>query len=129
MRIEVLRLEIAGDRELIDGMSSWWAAIHGYRHPHLDEALRRRLDQLRQAFGGSVDARLLDTPQTRRELAQATDLIGYFPYLDRVGVRTGQTRHPSDNTDEPARARLACEAGMTTASGMGAISSVMRSSP
>lgn len=49
------------------------------------------------------------TPQTRRELAQATDLIGYFPYLDRVGVRTGQTRHPSDNTDEPARARLACE--------------------
>ncbi len=49
------------------------------------------------------------TPQTRRELARATDLIGYFPYLDRVGVRTGQTRHPSDNTDEPARARLACE--------------------
>ncbi|MEN4478648.1 precorrin-2 C(20)-methyltransferase [Mycolicibacterium cosmeticum] len=49
------------------------------------------------------------TPQTRRELAKATDLIGYFPYLDRVGVRTGQIRHPSDNTDEPARARLACE--------------------
>ncbi|MGW0158913.1 precorrin-2 C(20)-methyltransferase [Mycobacterium sp. NPDC003323] len=49
------------------------------------------------------------TPQARRELAAATDLIGYFPYLDRVGTRTGQTRHPSDNTDEPARARLACE--------------------
>ncbi|SDD93658.1 precorrin-3 methyltransferase /precorrin-2 C20-methyltransferase /cobalt-factor II C20-methyltransferase [Mycolicibacterium neoaurum] len=49
------------------------------------------------------------TPQARRELAGATDLIGYFPYLDRVGVRTGQTRHASDNTDEPARARLACE--------------------
>lgn len=49
------------------------------------------------------------TPQARRELAAATDLIGYFPYLDRVGVRTGQTRHASDNTDEPARARLACE--------------------
>ena len=49
------------------------------------------------------------TPQTRRELAAATDLIGYGPYLDRVGARDGQTRHPSDNTDEPARARLACE--------------------
>jgi precorrin-2 C20-methyltransferase / precorrin-3B C17-methyltransferase len=48
------------------------------------------------------------TPQSRRELAAATDLIGYGPYLDRVGVRDGQTRHPSDNTDEPARARLAC---------------------
>ncbi|BBX69816.1 precorrin-2 C(20)-methyltransferase [Mycolicibacterium psychrotolerans] len=48
------------------------------------------------------------TPQSRRELAAATDLIGYGPYLDRVGVREGQRRHPSDNTDEPARARLAC---------------------
>ena len=48
------------------------------------------------------------TPQSRRELAAATDLIGYAPYLDRVGARDGQTRHPSDNTDEPERARLAC---------------------
>jgi precorrin-2 C20-methyltransferase / precorrin-3B C17-methyltransferase len=48
------------------------------------------------------------TPQSRRELAAATDLIGYGPYLDRVGIRPGQTRHPSDNTDEPARAKLAC---------------------
>jgi precorrin-2 C20-methyltransferase/precorrin-3B C17-methyltransferase len=48
------------------------------------------------------------TPQSRRELAAATDLIGYGPYLDRVAPREGQRRHPSDNTDEPARARLAC---------------------
>ena len=48
------------------------------------------------------------TPQSRRELAAATDLIGYGPYLDRVPPRDGQRRHPSDNTDEPARARLAC---------------------
>ncbi|MGY4712139.1 precorrin-2 C(20)-methyltransferase [Mycolicibacterium sp. CBM1] len=49
------------------------------------------------------------TPQSRQELAAATDLIGYGPYLDRVPLRAGQIRHPSDNTDEPARARLACE--------------------
>lgn len=49
------------------------------------------------------------TPQTRRELAAATDLIGYGPYLDRVGARAGQHHHPSDNTDEPARAQLACK--------------------
>ena len=48
------------------------------------------------------------TPQSRRELAAATDLIGYGPYLDRVQARHGQRQHPSDNTDEPARARLAC---------------------
>jgi len=49
------------------------------------------------------------TPQSRRELAAATDLIGYGPYLDRVPPRPDQRRHPSDNTDEMARARLACE--------------------
>jgi precorrin-2 C20-methyltransferase/precorrin-3B C17-methyltransferase len=49
------------------------------------------------------------TPQSRRELAAATDLIGYGPYLDRVPPRPGQRRHASDNTDEPQRARLACE--------------------
>ena len=48
------------------------------------------------------------TPQSRHELAAATDLIGYGPYLDRIRPRDGQRRHPSDNTDEPARARLAC---------------------
>ncbi|MGB0969528.1 MAG: precorrin-3B C(17)-methyltransferase, partial [Mycobacterium sp.] len=48
------------------------------------------------------------TAQSQRELETATDLIGYGPYLDRVSVRDGQNRHPSDNTDEPARARLAC---------------------
>ena len=58
------------------------------------------------------------TPQSRRELAAATDLIGYGGYLDRVPVRDGQRRHPSDNSDEPARARLACalaEQGHTVA--------------
>ncbi len=49
------------------------------------------------------------TPQSRRELSAATDLIGYGPYLDRVGARAGQHHHPSDNTDEPARAQLACK--------------------
>jgi precorrin-2 C20-methyltransferase / precorrin-3B C17-methyltransferase len=49
------------------------------------------------------------TPQSRRELTAATDLIGYGPYLDRVPTHAGQQLHPSDNTDEPARARLACE--------------------
>lgn len=48
------------------------------------------------------------TPASRRELAAATDLIGYGPYLDRLHVGPGQRLHPSDNTDEPERARLAC---------------------
>ncbi|MHB1534899.1 MAG: adenosylmethionine--8-amino-7-oxononanoate transaminase [Acidimicrobiales bacterium] len=47
------RLELADGRELIDAMSSWWAAIHGYRHPVLDDALRCQLDDMAHVmFGG-----------------------------------------------------------------------------
>ncbi|MET0726798.1 MAG: adenosylmethionine--8-amino-7-oxononanoate transaminase [Acidimicrobiales bacterium] len=51
---EGTRLRLADGRELIDGMSSWWAAIHGYRHPVLDAALERQAGEMSHVMFGGI---------------------------------------------------------------------------
>jgi len=54
-RTEGVRIHLADGRVLIDGIASWWTAVHGYNHPHIRAAMEEQLARMPHVmFGGLV---------------------------------------------------------------------------
>jgi adenosylmethionine-8-amino-7-oxononanoate aminotransferase len=102
-------LRLADGRQLIDGMSSWWCAIHGYRHPQLDAAVREQLDRMAHVmFGGLTHEPAIQLAERLVQLTPAGIEHVFFADSGSVSVEVAikMALQYQRAIDRPRRTRL-----------------------
>ncbi len=78
-------IELADGQRLVDGMSSWWSAIHGYNVPELNLALTSQLENMAHVmFGGLTHEPAIDLAQQLIEIT--AEPLEYVFYADSGSV-------------------------------------------
>lgn len=82
-----VRLNLENGESMIDGIASWWSAIHGYNHPELNDALLKQVNKFSHVMLGGL------SHQPAEDLAKELSLISpgdlnhvFFSDSGSVGV-------------------------------------------
>ncbi len=85
-----VKLTLADGRELIDGMASWWCAIHGYNHPVLNGALSTQIQAMAHVmFGGLTHEPAIRLAQKLVEITPCELQTVFFADSGSVSVEVG----------------------------------------